>query len=112
METSKLGFKRTKIFFCDPNRSDQKGTCENHHKMIRYCIPKGTSLKPYMQTDINLMMNHINSYKRKALFGKSAYEFAKGSLPENFFILLELEPVEPDKIILSPKLFRHSLCNG
>ena len=108
METSKLGFKRTKIFFCDPNRSDQKGTCENHHKMIRYCIPKGTSLKPFKQADINLMMNHINSYKRKALFGKSAYDFSKGSLPEDFFILLGLEPVEPDKIILSPKLFRHS----
>jgi len=108
METSPNGFKRTKIFFCDPNRSDQKGTCENHHKMIRYCIPKGTSLKPFKQADINLMMNHINSYKRKALFGKSAYDFSKGSLPEDFFILLGLESVEPDKIILSPKLFRHS----
>jgi len=41
------------------------------------------------------MMNHINSYKRKALFGKSAYDFSKGSLPEDFFILLGLEPVEP-----------------
>lgn len=112
METSKRGFKRTKIFFCDPNRSDQKGTCENHHKMIRYCIPKGTSLEQFKQTDISLMMNHINSYKRKALFGKSAFDLAKGSLPEDFFVLLGLEEIEPDKIILSPKLFLHSKCIG
>ncbi|MCR5311024.1 MAG: IS30 family transposase [Lachnospiraceae bacterium] len=105
METSKRGFKRTKIFFCDPNRSDQKGTCENHHKMIRYCIPKGTSLEQFEQTDISLMMNHINSYKRKALFGKSAFDLAKGSLPEDFFVLLGLEEIEPDKIILNKQIF-------
>ncbi len=108
METSKEGVKRTKIFFCDPNRSDQKGTCENHHKMIRYCIPKGTSLSRFNQSDISLMMNHINSYKRKALFGKSAFDLAKSSLPEDFFIFLGLVEIAPDEIILSPKLFRHS----
>ena len=52
------------------------------------------------------MMNHINSYKRKALFGKSAYELAKDSLPEDFFLLLGLEEIPPEEIILSPKLFR------
>lgn len=108
IETSITGIRRTKVFFCEPNRSDQKGTCENHHKMIRYCIPKGTSLEQFYQADISLMMNHINSYKRKALFGKSAYELAKDSLPEDFFVLLGLEEIPPGEIILSPKLFRHS----
>ncbi len=112
METSKTGCKRTKIFFCDPNRSDQKGACENHHKMIRWCIPKGSSLEPYNQADITLMMNNINSYKRKALFGKSAFELSKGSLPDDFFTLLGLEKIEPDKIVLDPKLFCHSNRNG
>lgn len=112
METSKIGCKRTKIFFCDPRHSEQKGSCENHHKMIRYCIPKGTSLKPYSQSDISLMMNHINSYKRKALFGKSAYDLARGALPEDFFVLLGLEEVAPDKIILNPSIFCHSNCNS
>lgn len=111
MENSKEGFKRTKIYFCETNRSDQKGTCENHHKMIRYCIPKGSSLESYNQADISLMMNHINSYKRKALFGKSAYDLAKDSLPEDFFVLLGLETIVAEKIILTPKLFSHSKCN-
>lgn len=108
IETSFTGVRRTKVFFCEANRSDQKGTCENHHKMIRYCIPKGTSLEPFYQSEISLMMNHINSYKRKALFGRSAYELARDSLPEDFFILLGLEEIPADEIILSPKLFRHS----
>lgn len=112
METSIGGSQRTKIFFCEPNRSDEKGTCENHHRMIRYCIPKGTSLKPFTQTDITLMMNHINSYKRKALFGKSAFEVAKSVLPQDFFILLGQEEIPPQDIILSEKLFHHSKCNG
>lgn len=108
METSCLdASKRTKIYFCKPNRSDQKGTCENHHKMIRYIIPKGTPLSPYNQIQISLMMNHINSYKRKALFGKSAYEIAKTVLPEDFFILLGLEEIPANEIILKPSLLKN-----
>ncbi len=108
MEESISGGKRTKIFFCEPNRSDEKGTCENHHKMIRYFIPKGTSLRPFNQGDISLMMNHINSYKRKALFGRSAFDIAKAVLPEDFFILLGQEEIPPQDIVLSPKIFHHS----
>lgn len=107
MERSLYGGRRTTVFFCEPNRSDQKGSCENHHKMIRWCIPKGTSLSPFMQKDISLMMNHINSYKREALFGKSAYEVAKSIVPEDFFILLGLEEIPADKIILKPSLFKN-----
>lgn len=108
METSCFdNSKRTKIYFCEPNRSDQKGTCENHHKMIRYVIPKGTPLSPYTQIQISLMMNHINSYKRKALFGKSAYEIAKTVLPEDFFILLGLEEIPAEEIVLKPSLLRN-----
>lgn len=51
------------------------------------------------------MMNHINSYKRKALFGKSAFELAKTVIPEDFFVLLGLEEIPPDKIVLRPSLF-------
>ena len=105
MERSINGGKRTKIFFCEPNRSDEKGTCENHHKMIRWCIPKGTSLVPYKQNDISLMMNHINSYKRDKLFGKSAYEVARAIVPKDFFVLLGLEEIPPSEINLTPSLF-------
>lgn len=106
MERSINGGQRTRIFFCEPNRSDEKGACENHHRMIRWFIPKGTSLSPYTQADITLMMNHINSYKRKSLFEKSAYQVAKKIVPEDFFILLGLEEIEPDKVIMNSSIFK------
>ena len=107
MERSIKGGKRTKIFFCEPNRSDEKGHCENNHKYIRYVIPKGTSLEPFSQSDISLVMNHINSYRRKSLFGKSPYEVAANILPQDFFILLGLELIAPQEVVLTPKLLSY-----
>ena len=104
MERSIFGGKRTKIFFCEPNRSDEKGNCENNHKYIRYIIPKGYSLEPYSQMDISIMMNHINSFKRKSIYGRSPYEMAMAVLPSDFFILLGLEIISPEKVILTPSL--------
>lgn len=96
--------QRTHIFFCEPNRSDEKAACENNHKLIRYVLPKGSSLEPFMQSDINCMMNHINSYKRKSLMGKCPYEIAKNLLPEDFFLLLGLEIIPPTDVNLTPGL--------
>jgi IS30 family transposase len=107
MERSVYGGKRTQVFFCEPNRSDQKAECECAHKFIRYVIPKGTSLEPFHQGDINLMMNHINSYKRKKIGGKSPYEMARflyGETFDEFFLLLGLEEIPPQDIILRPTL--------
>lgn len=107
MERSIYGGTRTKIFFCEPNRSDEKGSCENNHKLIRYVLPKGSSLEPYNQSDISLMMNHINSYSRQSLYGKSPYDLAMQMLPEDFFILLGLEVIPPEQIILKKSLLKH-----
>lgn len=98
------GKLRCKLFFCEPNRSDEKAECETNHKLIRDIIPKGTSLEPFMQSDISLMMNHINSYKRKSLLGKCPYDIASSILPEDFFILLGLCCILPEDVNLTPKL--------
>lgn len=110
MERSCLeqGRKRTIIFYCEPNRSDEKGQCEKNHTHIRYVIPKGHSMEPFTQADISLMMNHINSYYRRSLMGKSPYEVAMSMLPEDFFLLLGLEIIPPEKIILKPSLLKNS----
>ena len=67
IEINKNGIKRTKIFYCEPRRSDQKGSCEVNHEQIRRILPKGTRFDNLTQDDINLLMSHINSYKRKKL---------------------------------------------
>lgn len=100
------GEKRTKVFFTDPAAPFQKGACENNHSLIRRVIPKGTSLHGYSQEDIQMMMNHINSYKRKKLKGKCPIEAF------NFFhdawILKQLgaQHILPHEVILNPTLFK------
>ncbi len=59
--------RRARVFYCDPSSSYQKGACENNHEFIRRIIPKGHSLNSFCQADIDIMMNHINSYSRKKI---------------------------------------------
>ena len=44
------------------------------HEFIRRVLPKGRSFDELTQEDIDQMMDHINSYRRKKLNGKSPYE--------------------------------------
>lgn len=61
------GEKRTQVFYCHPSSPNEKGSCEVNHELIRRILPKGTSFEEFNQEDINLIMSHINSYKRKKL---------------------------------------------
>lgn len=106
MERSIYGGQRTRIFFCEPNRADQKGSCENNHKLIRTIVPKGTSLDRFAQEDISLIMNHVNSYKRKSLFGCCPYEIAKKMMPQEFFERLGLKRIRGNHVMLSPALLK------
>lgn len=108
LEHSISGGKRTIVYYCEPNKSNEKGSCERNHELIRFVIPKGSTLEPYSQSDISLMMNHINSYRRRSIGNRSPYELAKFyGINEDFFTLLGLEEISPDKIELTPKLFRY-----
>ena len=35
----------TRLFYCDPRRSDQKGACERNHVEIRKLLPKGAGIR-------------------------------------------------------------------
>ena len=100
--------KRTTVFYCEPNRSDEKASCENNHRLIRDVIPKGTSLIPYTQHDVTLMMNHINSYCRKKSFGKCAYDIAMDVFPIGFFDLLGLYKISGNEVVLKPSLLKEA----
>ena len=63
LEYSKNDEVRTRIYYCDPNRSDQKGALEKNHEYIRYVLPKGTSFEKMTDKTTLLLLNHINSEK-------------------------------------------------
>ena len=59
-----------------------------------------------MQSDISLMMDHVNSYVRESLYGKCPYDIAKSVYPEDFFLLLGLEKISAEEVIMNPKLLK------
>ena len=64
------GFQRTRIYYCNPSAPYQKAEIEVGHEFIRRILPKGRSFDELTQADVELMMNHINSYRRRKLNGK------------------------------------------
>jgi IS30 family transposase len=106
MEQDEDGVMRTRVFYTDPGAPYQKGACENNHSLIRRVIKKGVSLKPFSQKDIDLLMNHINSYIRKKLKNRSPYDVF--SLFHNPSILkkLGIVKIDPDDVILDPSLLK------
>ena len=104
LETSIDSSKRCWIFYCDANRSDQKAKVEKNHEYIRYIIPKGTSMDNYNQSDINLMMSHINSTAREVLNFAIPYDMASIYLGMDTMKKLCFSKIQPDDIILKPYL--------
>ena len=106
IEFDKLGNPRTRIFYCDPSAPYQKGAVENNHEIIRRIVPKGHSFNSYLQNDISLMMNHVNSYGRKKLNDRSpcsVFSFLHGAV-----ILKKLgsELISANEVILKPNLLK------
>ena len=97
----------SKLFFCDPNRSDQKGRIEKNHTLIRDILPKGTSFDNLTQEDINLACSHVNSVKRAALNGKSAYELFAFTYGEEIPKLLGISKIPAEDVCQSSKLLQH-----
>ena len=65
---------KTKIYFCHPYCSGEKGINERHNGMIRYFIPKGTLMENYPCKDINKIAEWMNNYPRKILDYKTPLE--------------------------------------
>lgn len=106
LEFNDNGEFRTNIFYCDPGHSEQKGSCENNHELIRRILPQGTSFDKLTQDNINLMMSHINSYKRKALNNCSPLQLFSTLYGRETAIKLSITYIKPNKIILNNNLFK------
>jgi len=108
LETGINGIERTGIYYCDPMRSGQKGGVENVHTMLRMILPKGTNFEFLTQWDVNLIVNHINSTPRESLGGRTPYDVALETRGESALKALQLRPIAPDEVNLTPKLIRYN----
>lgn len=106
LEFNPEGLGRTRIFYCNPRASYQKGMIEKNHEFIRYVLPKGSSFNNLLQTDIDLMINHINSLARESLNWSSPYDVAKVLMGKETLKKLNLVKIPTDEIQLNKKLLK------
>lgn len=106
LENTRNSQVRTKIYYCNPNSSWQKGMLEKNHEYIRLVIPKGKSLEPYTAQDAIILMNHINSEARDSLNGCTPFKLSQLLLNNRLHEVLHLEEIAPDDVTLCPKLLK------
>lgn len=106
LEFNSEGIGRTRIFYCNPRASYQKGMIEKNHEFIRYVLPKGTSFDGLLQTDIDLMINHINSLGRQSLNWFAPIDVAKVTLDKEVIKKLNLKKISPKEIQLTKNLLK------
>ena len=111
MENSPDGTRRTRVYYCDPMQSGQKGTLENKHIELRYILPKGTDLRELGLTDqaaLNLALSHVNSAPVELLGGKSPLELADFMYHDLYERLLAfgIRQIDKDQVTLRPYLLK------
>lgn len=99
-------FDKSKLFYCDPRHSEQKGSLEVTHEYIRIFIPKGTSFNNYSQDDITLMINHINSVPRKKYEGLNSIKVQQVFAKSDFFKSLGYKEIYMLDVNLKPSLLK------
>ena len=112
METGVDGTTRTRVFYCDPMQSGQKGSIENNHIQLRYILPKQTDLVSLGLTDqdaLNLVLSHLNSAPVEKFGGKSPLEVASFMYHDLYEKLISygIKEIEKDRIVLKPYLLKN-----
>ena len=108
-EKRKDGTQRTKVFYCDPMQSGQKGSLENEHILLRRICPKERDLQALgltSQKAMNTVLSHINSYPVKDLHGKTPFQNTKFLLKELSEAMQRfgITEISSDEVILKPIL--------
>lgn len=80
--------RRTTIYFAHAYSSWERGTNENHNRMIRRFIPKGTNIADYTEEDIKEIEEWMNHYPRKILGYKTPKQVAAEEMQSNQFDLM------------------------
>ena len=109
LEYDSKGAQRTRVYYCDPYSAFQKPSVELTHEYIRKILPKGTSFDGFVQSDINLMMSHINSYSREKFNDKPPIDIFCCLYGEDVLEKLEIQRIPPNEILLKPSLLKKNI---
>lgn len=68
--------KRFDLYYCHSYAAWEKGSVENHNRMIRRFFPKGTNFDRVSAAEVQWVQNWMNGYPRKVLDWRSPDEAA------------------------------------
>lgn len=100
------GINRTKLYFCHPGASGEKGSCERNHELLRYILTKGTSFEKLTQEDLNKITSNVNSYKRKSTDYSTPLELFRAYFGPEILDKLNISLIEPNLVTLTPDLIK------
>lgn len=67
--------KRTRVFFCHPYSSWERGQNENQNRFVRRWVKKGGDLSVYTPQEWEAVTEWVNDYPRRKFGGMSAKEY-------------------------------------
>lgn len=79
--------RRTTIYFAHAYSSWERGTNENHNRMIRRFIPKGADIADFTGDEIKTIEEWMNNYPRRILGYRTPKQVAAERLQSNQFDL-------------------------
>ena len=107
LEFTENGARRTRIFYCDPQASWQKGRIEKNHVLIRQILPKGTKFSILEDTSIHLITCHINSVVRELFDNQTPFDLMMQKEEyKKLLDILALQPIPLDEVLLKPALLK------
>lgn len=102
--------KRCRVFYCDPQESNQKSQCERNHEQLRRILPKGrTDMDLLSGADVALCCSHVNSYPLASLGGISPIDNLGALVPPEALEALGVLRLDPGDVVLRPSLAPHAV---
>ena len=104
------GTRRTRVFYTHPYTATDKSHVERNHEYIRRVVLKGESFDSLSQTQVDLMMSHVNSYVRASLMDddshpcRTPYERFAFEYGEEIARRLGIVPIPLKEVTLRPEL--------
>ena len=104
------GASRCRVYYCDPQESNQKSQCERNHEQLRRILPKGrTDMDALSDADVAACCSHVNSYPLASLGGISPIDNLGALVPPEALAELGVRRLEPGEVVLRPSLMPHAV---
>ena len=98
LEEDENGELMSKVFYCNPYCSSQKGSCERNHEFFRYIQPKKQSIQHFTQKTLDFIFSNINCVYRNSINGVRPYDLAKTILGHRFLNAINIIEIKPDAV--------------